>query len=207
MMWQQRIYTSSWPHMVVPPADLCSRVQHSSLLIYWHLEQKQGRQGKAARTPTHHMLFLMIENGGCAQCSPNLFHGPVALQLLCFYFPHSSPLHQRIPQPGSWGCCCCETFLEGTCEDAIAATYSPLSYTAQCQGTWLWSGNCIFFPPNLQHSVFLFSSLWQNPPRFPDLWLVPVLLWHGESSSGKRQENPVIALLVQIFIKHQELRV
>lgn len=68
-MWQQRTDTSSWPHMAVPPADLCSRVQHPSLLIYSHLEQKQGRQGKAAPAPTHHMLFLMIENGVCTVLS------------------------------------------------------------------------------------------------------------------------------------------
>lgn len=101
--------------------------------------------------------------------------GPVALQLLCFYFPQPSPLHHHALQPAGWGCCCCETPLEGTSSVRmkLLPLNSPQSYTAQCQGTWLWSENCNFFPPNLQHSELLFSSLWQNPRCFPDLGLVP----------------------------------
>lgn len=191
-MWQQRIYTSCWPHMVVPPAVLCSRVQHSSLLIYLHLEQKQGRQGKTAQAPTHHMLFLIIEKGGCAQLSPDTFRGPGACgtTAVVLLFPpvlSPPPAHsaaRKLRMLLLWDA----LGRHLLCEDEIAATYSPPSYTAQCQcqGTWLWAGNCIFFTPKPP----AFSTFALIPLHFPDLWLVSVhccfCTWRAAMGRGSR---------------------
>lgn len=177
MRWQS-IYTSSWPHMVVPPAILCSRVQHSSLLIYLHLEQKQGRQRKAARTPTHHMLFLMIENGGCAQRSPNIFRGPGACGTTAVVLlfppvlspspPNSAARKLRMLLP--W-------YAFGRhllCEDAIAATYSPPSYTAQyqCQvpGNMVTVGELHFFFPQTSGIQYFCSHPCGRIGRISQIW-------------------------------------
>lgn len=150
--------------MVVPPAVLCSRVQHSPLLIYLHLEQEQGRHRKAAQAPTHHMLLLMIESTGCAQCSPNTFCGPGACgttAVVLLFPPALSPSPPRSAARRLRMLLLWDAFGRHLlCEDAIAATYSPQSYTAQCQGMWLWSGNFIFFP--------------LKPPAFSIFVLIPV---------------------------------
>lgn len=121
-MLQQRIYTSSWPRVVVPPAVLCSRV--AALLSPDLLTQ--GRQRKAARTPTHHMLLLMIESIGCARCSPSTFRGPGAcgITAVVLLFPPAlspSPPHsaaRRLRMLLLW-----DAFGRHLlCEDEIAAT-------------------------------------------------------------------------------------
>lgn len=110
---------------------LCSRVQPDSLLIYLYLERKQGRQRKAARTPTHHMLFLMIGNSGCAPRSPNIFLGPGACgtTAVALLFP---PVFSPPPLKSAagklrmlllWYAFGWRLFRE----DAIAATYSTPS--------------------------------------------------------------------------------
>lgn len=101
--------------------------------------------------------------------------GPVALQLLCFYFPQPSPLHHHVLQPGGWGCCCCETPLEGTSSVRMQLLpLTPLRVTQPSARECGYDQGILFFSPsNLQLSVFLFSSLWQNPLCFSDLGLVP----------------------------------
>lgn len=108
---------------------LRSHVQPDSLLIYLHLEQKEGRQRKAARTPTHHMLFLMIENSGCARRFPNVFLGPGACgtTAVVLLFP---PVFSPPPLKSAagklrmlllWYAFGRRLF----CEVAVAAAYSP----------------------------------------------------------------------------------
>lgn len=84
--------------------------------------------------------------------------GPVALQLLCFYFPQSSPLHHQILQPGSWGCCCCETPLEGTSVQLLPLT--PFWVTQPSARECGCDQGIAFFPP--------------KPPAFSIFVLIPV---------------------------------
>lgn len=135
--------------MVLLSAMLCSQAQPESLLIYLYLEQKQGRQRKAARTPTRHMLFLMIENTGCARRSPNTFLRPGACgttAVVLLFPPVFSPLPPKSAAGKLRMLLLWYTFGRRLfCEDAIATTSSPWvtqpSAGASWQEMWLRFGN------------------------------------------------------------------
>lgn len=82
--------------------------------------------------------------------------GPVALQLLCFYFPQSSPLCQEVEDavavrrlwkaPPLRGCSCCHLLP--------SELHSPAPVPSAREHGYDW-GSAVF-SPNLQHSVLLF---------------------------------------------------
>lgn len=92
---------------------LCSHVQPDSLnwLIPW-AQTGQAEKGSTNTNPPYVVSNdLRIVGVRIGLSTRSVGQGPVALQLLCFYFPPYSPLHGWNLQPGSWGCCCRDTPL------------------------------------------------------------------------------------------------
>lgn len=137
--------------------------------------------------------------------------GPVAPQLLCFYFPRSSPefrsqeVEDAVAAIRLWkasplrGCNCCHLLP--------SELHGPVPVPSAREHGYSWG--IAFFFPNLWRSVLFVLIPVAEFTAFPRFGVGPsaLLLLHvnilqvPESSNGKRQYNGVIALLVHIFIK------